>query len=79
MVRLGEVKEVMNLFNGSSWFARVRGNNILLSISGPKGGDYCIAITKQQQQQLSVAENGEVGDKVLHQNMSAPCTPGVSS
>ena len=26
-----------------------------------------------------MAENGEVGDKVLHQNMSAPCTPGVSS
>ena len=32
---------------------------------GPKRGDYCITITKQQQQ-LSVAENGEVGDKVLH-------------
>ena len=51
--------------NGSSRFARVGSNEVCLSISGPKGGDYCITITKQQQQ-LSVAENGEVGDKVLH-------------
>ena len=66
MVRLGEVNEKSHTsFNGSSWLARVRGYEICLSISGPTGGDYCKAITKQQQL-LSVAENGEAGDKVLH-------------